>query len=117
MLICLGAVSNPVFNSSCAFAPNFSDDSSIDAWLWSMIYCNSCAGKAGESGRAIECVPRIERRVTREFVSTKFYVQWRFSLRTNIIVTVLYQKRNPVPVNGIAPGILEQPVLSLRNVS
>jgi hypothetical protein len=43
---------------------NFLEDRIIEALLWSRMYCSSGAGKAGESGNAIDLAARMAKSVT-----------------------------------------------------
>lgn len=61
----MGLLANPVFMTSWALAWNLAEDNSINASLWSRMYCSSGAGNAGDRGTAIDLAPRIASRVTR----------------------------------------------------
>lgn len=59
-----GLTSNLVERTSRALEANFEEETSNEAWLWLRMYSNSGAGKAGESGSAMDRAARAARSVT-----------------------------------------------------
>ncbi len=56
--------SSAIFNTSWALGLNLAEDKSISASLWFRMYCSSGAGKAGDSGTAIDLAARMANSVT-----------------------------------------------------
>lgn len=61
---CSGLWPTAVLSTSLALGTNLADETSREASLWSRMYCSSGAGKAGDSGTAIDRAARTASNVT-----------------------------------------------------
>lgn len=111
-----GFASKSCFRTSSALLANFADDKSIEAWLWSIMYCNSLAGKAGERGSAIEFAPRMDSSVTKTTISYASSFLGQYTLRTYIVIAIFYKKSYPLTTDSASPSFLDQPIPPLCHI-